>query len=254
MKAMILAAGRGERMRPLTDELPKPLLAAGGSPLIVWHLRRLVRAGIRDVVINHAWLGDKIEARLGNGEAFGVRIRYSAEGVALETAGGIARALPLLTSTAPRADRVPDRRTDEALGASMPFLVISGDTFCDFDYARAHTIALQMQYARLACWCVMVTNPPHHGAGDFRLTDGLLASAGSGDRLTYSGIGLYAPSLFDGVAPGQKSPLRPWLEQEIAAGRAAGEYHGGLWFDIGTAERLAELDRLLESRSINVGV
>jgi N-acetyl-alpha-D-muramate 1-phosphate uridylyltransferase len=251
---MILAAGRGERMRPLTDDLPKPLLAAGGSPLIVWHLRRLARAGIRDIVINHAWLGEKIEERLGDGADFGVRIRYSAEGIALETAGGITRALPLLTSVAPQAGRVPREVTDEAPRDPMPFLVISGDTFCDFDYARAHTIALQMHHARLACWCVMVSNPPHHGGGDFRLADGLLAGTDNGDRLTYSGIGLYAPSMFDAVVPGQKSPLRPWLEREIAAGRAAGEYHDGLWFDIGTAERLAELDRLLESRSINVGV
>jgi len=237
MKAMILAAGRGERMRPLTDRLPKPLLAAGGKPLIVWHLERLARAGIRDIVINHAWLGEKIEAALGDGSAHGVRITYSAESEALETAGGIARALPSLT--AGRESAVPNQA----------FLVVNGDTFCDFEYARAATIALQMQHANLACWCVMVPNPAHHPEGDFRLAGGRLHSEAAGAhlpaRLTYSGIGVYTPAMFRGIGPGHKSALRPHLEREIAAGRAAGEYHGGLWFDIGTTQRLSELDRLL---------
>ena len=248
MKAMILAAGRGERMRPLTDDLPKPLLRAGGSALIAFHLRRLARAGIRDVVVNHAWLGDKIEAALGDGAAFGVRIRYSAEEVALETAGGVARALPLL-------------------GAS-PFLLVNGDTFCDFDYGRVLTVALQMRYAGLSCWCVMVPNPRHHERGDFRLSGGVLGTTTADDALagvqpvarrapptlTYAGIGIYEPRVFDAIPRGEKSPLRPWLEREIAAGRAAGEYHGGLWFDIGTPQRLAELDKLLTTGSITVGV
>jgi MurNAc alpha-1-phosphate uridylyltransferase len=242
MKAMILAAGRGERMRPLTDHLPKPLLAAGGKPLIAWHLERLARAGIGEVVINHAWLGEKIVAALGDGSAYGVRISYSAEGTALETAGGIARALPLLTA----APTPPDE----------PFLVVSGDTWCDFDYGRALTIARQMKTTELACWLVMVPNPPHHAAGDFLLADGLLAIAPSAPdderaqvrRFTYAGIGLYTPRMFAEAAPDVRSPLRPWLEREIAAGRAAGEYHGGLWFDIGTAQRLAELDHLLANR------
>ena len=253
MKAMILAAGRGERMRPLTDDVPKPLLTAGGRPLIVWHLQRLAGAGIRDVVVNHAWLGDRIEAGLGDGAAFGVRIRYSAEAVALETGGGIARAMPLLAEAVTAADD-EGAPADPAPAATLPFLVISGDTFCDFDYGRARTIALQMLHARLSCWCVMVGNPPHHAGGDFPLADGLLATPRATlPRLTYSGIGLYTSAMFDGIAPGQRSALRPWLEREIAAGRAAGEYHGGLWFDIGTAQRLAELDHLLESGSINVG-
>jgi MurNAc alpha-1-phosphate uridylyltransferase len=250
MKAMILAAGRGERMRPLTDRLPKPLLAAGGKPLIAWHLERLARAGIRDIVVNHAWLGERLEAALGDGSAWGVRIAYSAEGEALETAGGIARAMPLLQAG------LPERRA-----ATQPFLVVSGDTFCDFDYGRARTIALQMRYAALACWCVMVPNPPHHGRGDFVLADGRLLPPDAQapvppaprERLTYAGIGIYTPAMFAGVPPGGRSPLRPWLEQEIAAGRAAGEYHGGLWFDIGTPERLAELDRLLATGSIDAG-
>jgi len=250
---MILAAGRGERMRPLTDDVPKPLLAAGGRPLIVWHLLRLAGAGIRDVVVNHAWLGERLEASLGDGAAFGVRIRYSAEAVALETAGGIARAMPLLVEAAAADDeRAP---ADPAQAATMPFLVISGDTFCDFDYGRARTIALQMLHARLSCWCVMIANPPHHATGDFRLDGGLLQTAGAtSSRLTYSGIGLYTPTMFDDIAPDRRSPLRPLLEREIAAGRAAGEYHRGLWFDIGTAQRLADLNQLLEARSINVGV
>ncbi len=237
MKAMILAAGRGERMRPLTDVLPKPLLAAGGKPLIVWHIERLVRAGIRDIVVNHAWLGDKIVAALGDGSALGARISYSAEGSALETAGGIARALPLLA---------PAARQEE------PFLVVSGDTWCDFDYGRAATIALQMRAARLGCWLVMVSNPPHHAAGDFALAGGRVRSDAAA-RLTYAGIGVYTARMFAEIAPGARSPLRPWLEREIAAGRAAGEYHDGLWFDIGTAQRLAELDLLLANQTTAAG-
>lgn len=237
-------------MRPLTDRLPKPLLAVGGKPLIVWHIERLARCGIRDIVINHAWLGDKIEAALGDGSAFGVHIAYSAEGEPLETAGGIARAMPLLTALI----------DDEPLAAEEPFLVISGDTFCDFDFDRARTIALQMRHAALACWCIMVTNPAHHPEGDFLLAEGRLADRSAADppnprvttpRLTYSGIGLYTPAMFADVQPG-KSALRPWLERSIAAGRAAGEYHCGSWYDIGTVERLAELNRLLQTRDTGV--
>ncbi|MGE3928196.1 MAG: NDP-sugar synthase, partial [Lautropia sp.] len=236
--AMILAAGRGERMRPLTDSTPKPLLAAGGKPLIVWQIERLARAGLSDIVINHAWLGEKIEAALGDGSAFGVRLRYSAEGTALETAGGIAHALPLLTAGG--RDRAP-------------FLVVSGDTWSDFDYGRIATIALQLQAADAACWCVMVANPAHHGGGDFALRDGRLlvpaalppgTSAGfaappfaappsaaapstatsiaiadtsfadtsfADTRFTDSGIGLYTPAQFRGIAPGSKAARRPCL-------------------------------------------
>src|SRR5690606_22621899 len=136
MKAMILAAGRGERMRPLTDQLPKPLLLAGGKPLIVWQLERRARAGIREIVVNHAWLGERLVAALGDGSAWGVRIAWSAEAEALETAGGIAQALPLLVAGLPNAS-----------AAAQPFLVVNGDTWSDFDYGRAHTIALQMRHA-----------------------------------------------------------------------------------------------------------
>jgi MurNAc alpha-1-phosphate uridylyltransferase len=241
LRVMVLAAGRGERMRPLTDTVPKPLLAAGGRPLVVWHLERLAAAGFDDVVINHAWLGERIEAALGNGEALGLRIRYSAEGTALETAGGIARALPLLV----------------AGNDDTPFVVVSADVFCNFDIGRARTIALQMAASRLTCWCLMVDNPAHHGGGDFRLDGGRLGLAA--DRMqaaakpraptamTYGGIGLFRPSLFREIAPGAKMPLRPILDSEIGAGRAGGEYHGGVWFDIGTPQRLAELNRMLES-------
>ena len=237
MKAMILAAGRGERMRPLTDQLPKPMLLAGGKPLIVWQLERLARAGIREIVINHAWLGERLVAALGNGSAWGLRIAWSAEVEALETAGGIAQALPLLAAGLP-----------PARAATQPFLVVNGDTWSDFDYGRAHTIALQMRHAGLASWCVMVRNPPHHPKGDFGLADGRLrleSSDAAGSLLTYAGIGLYTPTVFQGIGAGARAPLRPCLEQAIAAGRAGGEYHAGSWFDIGTPQRLADLDRLI---------
>ncbi len=262
MKAMILAAGRGERMRPLTDELPKPLLSAGGRPLIAWQLLRLAKAGIRDIVVNHAWLGHKLQAALGDGSAFGVRIRYSPEGEALETAGGITLAMPFLTAADPTAP--PATGAEAPDPARAPFLVVNGDVFCDFDFGRVATIALQMKQAQLACWCVMVANPPHHRAGDFELAGGKLAgtarrtaqepAAAAPERLTYAGIGLYTPQMFEGITRGRKAPLRPLLEREMAASRAGGEFHAGQWFDIGTAERLAELDHLLATRSIPVGV
>lgn len=247
MKVMLLAAGRGERMRPLTDSRPKPLLEAGGKPLIVHHIERLARAGHREIVINHAWLGATLEAALGDGSRFGVSIRYSAEGEALETAGGIANALAMLRT-----------REDD------PFLVVSADVFTDFDFARTSAIAARMDAEALTLWCVMVANPAHHSQGDFRLERGRLElRAGESDTesrtesqagspadpltigLTYSGIGVYRPSLFAAIEAGTKRALRPLLEAEIAARRAGGEYHGGRWFDIGTPERLADLDRLL---------
>lgn len=224
MKAMILAAGRGERMRPLTDATPKPLLEAGGQPLIVRHIEALVRAGLRDIVINHAHLGRRIEAALGDGERFGARIRYSPEGEALETAGGIAHALPLL--------------------GDAPFAVINGDIACDYDYARLAPLAGDLRARGLLAHLVLVPNPPHHERGDFALQGGRVTAEGV-PKLTFSGIGLYDPALFAGIARGAKAKLAPLLRVAMDAGRVGGERHDGLWMDIGTPERLAELDRRL---------
>lgn len=227
MKAMILAAGRGNRMRPLTDQVPKPLLEAGGRPLIQYHLERLAAAGIRDIVINHAHLGEQIEAALGDGSRFGVRIRYSPEQTALETGGGIFKALPLLG---------PD-----------PFLVINGDIWSDID-----PIGLCLAGTDLA-HLVLVDNPPHHPSGDFILRSGRVqAEAGRTEggridgvrRLTFSGVGVYSPSLFADCRPGAFA-LAPLLREAMAQGRVGGEHHRGHWLDIGTPERLAELDRHL---------
>lgn len=218
MRAMILAAGRGERMRPLTDHTPKPLLPVGGKPLIVWHLERLARAGFRQVVINHAHLGEQIPAALGDGSAWGLEIRYSPEPPgALETAGGIARALPLLGST--------------------PFLVVNGDIFCDWDPAAALALDMGDRLAHL----VLVDNPVHHPAGDFALVDGQVGNHEAG-RLTFAGVGIYAPALFAGLDPDQPAKLAPLLRAAADAGRVSGERHGGRWVDVGTPERLAQLD------------
>lgn len=231
MRAMILAAGRGERMRPLTDTCPKPLLRAGGLPLIGWHLRRLAAAGVRDVVINHAWLGERIERTLGDGADWGVSIRYSPEGEALETAGGIARALPLL--------------------GDAPFLVINGDVWCDWDVGRARSIAGRMLALDLLAWCVLVDNPAHHPGGDFALDAGRLGNGRSGPgadaRLTFAGIGLYRPALFAGVPAGARAALAPLLRGAADAGLAGAERHDGRWTDVGTPQRLAELDAQLST-------
>jgi MurNAc alpha-1-phosphate uridylyltransferase len=224
---MILAAGRGERMRPLTDTCPKPLLRAGGRPLVDWHLERLARAGLRDVVINHAWLGHLLERELGDGAARGVSIRWSPEGEALETAGGIAKALPLL--------------------GDAPFLVVNGDIWCDWDPAGARPIAERLEAGDLDAWCVLVDNPPHHPRGDFALRAGRLLADPPPDAplLTFAGIGVYHPRLFAGIAPGTRAPLAPLLRSAARAGRAGAERHAGRWVDVGTPERLAELDASL---------
>lgn len=221
---MILAAGRGERMRPLTDETPKPLLCAGGKPLIVWHIEALVRAGIRDIVINHAHLGHLLEAALGDGGRFGARIAWSPEGEALETAGGIANALPLL--------------------GDEPFAVINGDIACDFDCARLPGAARALREQGALAHLVLVPNPPHHPQGDFALRDGRVAERGE-PMLTFSGIGVYAPALFAGIARGARAQLAPLLRAAMPDGKVSGELHAGRWMDVGTPERLAELDRLL---------
>jgi MurNAc alpha-1-phosphate uridylyltransferase len=215
---MVLAAGRGERMRPLTDSVPKPLLRVAGRPLIVWQLQALRRAGIREVVINTSWLAERLHAALGDGADLGISIRWSDEGpVALETGGGIIAALPLL--------------------GPEPFLVVSGDIWTDIDYSR-----LQLERGALG-HIVLVDNPPHHRRGDFGLADGQVTEPDSG-RFTYANIGLYSREMFAGYAPG-KRPLREPLRQAIAAGRLRGELHHGAWFDVGTPERLAELEARL---------
>jgi MurNAc alpha-1-phosphate uridylyltransferase len=222
MKAMILAAGRGERMRPLTDHTPKPLLQAGGKPLIVWHIERLAQAGFRELVINHAHLGRQIEEALGGGERWGVRISYSDEGKALETAGGIAKALPLL------GDR--------------PFLVVNGDVYTDYDFERLRSQPMEGVAAHL----VLVDNPPQHPAGDFGLADGKLVEQGE-ERLTFSGIGVYRPEFFASVAPGVRAKLAPLLFAALASGQVTAEHYRGVWVDVGTPERLQALDRTLKS-------
>jgi len=226
MRAMILAAGRGERMRPLTDDCPKPLLRAGGKPLIVWHLEALAAAGFREVVVNHAHLGAMIERALGDGARWGLRIAWSPESPALETAGGIARALPLL--------------------GEDPFLVINGDVFCDFPLRRARTIAAQMRAADLLAWCVLVPNPPQHPEGDFALADGLLDASRKG--LTFSGIGVYDPALFRGLDPDAPARLAPLLREAAGRRRVGAELHEGRWIDVGTPQRLAALDAQLRPR------
>ena len=222
MKAMILAAGRGERMRPLTDHTPKPLLQAGGKPLIVWHIERLAQAGFRELVINHAHLGRQIEEALGRGERWGVRISYSDEAEALETAGGIAKALPLL------GDR--------------PFLVVNGDVYTDYDFQRLRSQPMEGVAAHL----VLVDNPPQHPVGDFGLADGKLVEQGE-ERLTFSGIGVYRPEFFASVAPGARAKLAPLLFAALASGQVTAEHYRGVWVDVGTPERLQALDRTLKS-------
>lgn len=214
---MILAAGRGERMRPLTDAIPKPLLPAGGRCLIEHHLEALAAAGIRDVVVNHAHLGAQIEAALGDGTAYGLRIRYSPEAEALETGGGIFRALPLL--------------------GPGPFLVVNGDIWTDYDPGRLRIADTDLAHL------VLVDNPPHHPAGDFVLAGGRVRPEGA-PRLTFSGIGAYRPALFSGCTPG-RFPLAPLLRAAMGRDAVGGEHFAGRWVDVGTPERLAALDRLL---------
>lgn len=217
MKAMILAAGRGERLRPLTDQVPKPLIPVGGKALIVRHLEALAAAGFSEAVINLAWLGEKIKKALGNGSGFGLSITYSQEPPgALETAGGIIQALPLL--------------------GEQPFAMISADVLCDFPMRRLRDRNLGGDGH-----LVMVNNPDHHRGGDFSIAaDGRLKSGGG---LTFSGLGVLDPKLFSGLAPGPR-PLRPVFEAGIALGRLTGEHYPGTWSDVGTPERLREAQAL----------
>lgn len=216
LKAMLLAAGRGERLRPITDTLPKPLVEVAGKPLIVYHLESLVRAGVRDVVVNLSWLGEKIRTALGDGSRYGVRISYSEEGpVPLETGGGIHRALPLL--------------------GPGPFLVVNSDVWTDVDFSRFLTLQEDAD-ARL----LLAPNPPHHPRGDFGLQGDFVVERDT-DRFTYTGIGLYRPQFFEGCVPG-KFPLLPLLQRAIGARRLRGEAYRGEWLDIGSPDRLAWLD------------
>ena len=212
---MILAAGRGERMRPLTDRIPKPLLPVGDRPLIQHHIESLAQAGFRELVINHAHLGDQIEYALGDGSRWGVQINYSPEPAgALETGGGIFQALPLL--------------------GDAPFVVVNGDIWTDYDFS--HPLLPENSLAHL----VLVDNPAHNPQGDFCLADGWV-SDGPGERLTFSGIGIYRPALFADCRPGA-FPLAPLLKAAMAQGRVSGEYYRGRWVDVGTPERLAEIN------------
>ncbi len=228
MQAMILAAGRGERMRPLTDTTPKPLLPVAGKPLISWHLEKLARAGFKHIVINHAWLGDRIETALGDGSQWGLSIRYSAESTALETAGGIATALPLL--------------------GQEPFLVINGDVWCDWDVSMATQVSVWLKQRQCLGWLLLVNNPPHHPDGDFSLNDqGYVLSSGS-PRLTFSGVGVYDPRLFADVEPGLPSKLAPLLRREMDGQRIIGAHHPDIWIDVGTPQRLMELDQMVRDQ------
>jgi MurNAc alpha-1-phosphate uridylyltransferase len=222
MKAMILAAGKGERMRPLTLSTPKPLVRAGGVPLIEYHLKALAIAGFTEVVINHAWLGQQLESYLGDGSQYGMRIEYSREGEPLETGGGIFRALPLLG--------------DEA------FVVVNGDIWTDYDFSVLHQPIAGLAHL------VLADNPPHHPAGDFTLVDGQVRDAQPGAAtLTYSGIAVLHPQLFDGCSDGAFK-LAPLLRKAMADGQVTGEHLRGHWVDVGTHERLAEVEALIEAR------
>ncbi|MCF7719819.1 nucleotidyltransferase family protein [Aeromonas jandaei] len=221
MKAMILAAGRGERMRPLTDLLPKPLLAVGGKPLIVHHIEKLKAAGVTELVINHAWLGHKLVETLGDGSALGVTIHWSSEESALETAGGIIQALPLL--------------------GDEPFLVINGDTWLDLDYRSLVEQPLGEHLAHL--W--LVPNPPQHPAGDFALQAGKVVDT---PAFTFSGVGLYRPTAFAGLPAGARK-FAPLLREWMAQGLVGGCLLAGEWRDIGTVDRLRELDEQLQRRA-----
>ncbi len=232
--AMIFAAGRGARMRPLSDRCPKPLLNAGGKPLIVWQIERLARAGLTDLVINHAWHGAQIEAALGDGARWGVQIRYSAEHPALETAGGIRQALPLL----------------EARRGPCAFVAVSGDIYADYDY-RLLDAPLQRiaQQPEPHLHLVMVPNPSHHPNGDFALLDNGQLSLTAMPRLTFGNIGVYHTRMFHTLTPGAHCALLPYYQNAIATQRASGEPYDGRWFNIGTPEQLHALDAALCSET-----
>ena len=222
MRALVLAAGRGERLRPLTDTVPKALLRVGGRALIEWQVERLARGGFTDLIVNHAHFGAMIEEALGDGARFGARIRYSAEAPALETAGGIARALHLLDGE--------------------PFAVVSSDIHTEFDYARlaAPLEAIARDPASSVAHFVLVDNPPWHAAGDMGLDGGRVTRGGP--RLTYGNISLFHPAIFREIAPGTWLKLFPWAYRHVEEGRVTGEHFRGPWDNVGTPAQLAALD------------
>jgi len=223
MKAMVLAAGRGERLRPLTERLPKPLVEAGGKALIDWHLERLAAAGLRDVVVNVSHLADQVVRHVGDGKRYGLRVAWSREAEPLETAGGIANARALL--------------------GDAPFLLVNSDIYCDYDFSALSRIALKNDLAHI----VLVPNPAHHAEGDFTLESGMVGN-GSAPRYTYAGVALMSPGLVSAVNPGDKAPLGPLLRKAAGERRLSGELHRGLWTDVGTAARLDELRTMLAAR------
>lgn len=217
MRAMILAAGRGERLRPLTDSVPKAMVRAGGKPLIAWHLERLAAAGCREAVVNVSHLADQVVEGIGDGGRYGLRIAYSREREPLETAGGIAQARALL--------------------GDAPFLLVNADVYCEIDFARLLALPLGERLAHL----VLVPNPQHRADGDFSLAQGLVGNGG-GARYTYAGIAVMSPELVSPVTAGDKAPLAPLLRSAAERQRISGELHRGIWQDVGTRERLAELE------------
>lgn len=237
MKAMILAAGRGERMRPLTDTCPKPLLKVRGRPLIVWHILNLVKAGITEIVINHAHLGQMIVDTLGDGSQYGAHLLYSAEEVALETAGGIAQALPLLSD------------------GEAPFIVVSGDIYIPhFDFKEClNTLEDKDMWGnphpldkRDVAWLYMVKNPEFHPQGDFSLSLMGLSNEhnAAAERLTFGNIGVYRPEMFQHITPGTHVKLAPILRDYADRGQLGGELYRGLWHNVGTPEQLAALNQV----------
>jgi N-acetyl-alpha-D-muramate 1-phosphate uridylyltransferase len=217
MRAMILAAGRGERMRPLTDTTPKPLLKVGHKCLIEYHIEHLVAAGFTDIVINHAHLGEQIERTLGNGQRYGAKLHYSPEGTALETGGGIFKALPLL--------------------GNAPFLVVNGDVWSDYPFSQLRRSLKGLVHL------ILVNNPIHNQKGDFHLFNDRIYQDGT-PRLTFSGIGVYHPDLFKDCTPARFS-LVPLLIKAMQTGQASGEHYQGQWLDVGTPERLNQLAAML---------
>lgn len=230
MKAMILSAGLGTRMRPLTDHTPKPMLSVAGMPLIEHHVRNCVHAGITEIVINHAYLGEQIEHYVGDGSRFGCAIQYSREGEPLDTGGGIFRALPLL--------------------GNKPFIAMNADVWTDYPLEQLLDCSLgkrkSFEKNSTLAHLVMTSNPPQHPQGDFYLRDGLLSEIGDGDKLTWTGLRVINPALFAGCSDGIFS-IVPLLKRAMSEGKVSGEYYGGCWFDIGTPERLHEINRVLTS-------